>query len=578
MSDGINDTLARMDRLANERVQWEQVWSDIADYCLPDHARFTPGSAAGASTRYDLMSQGPSAIERGRVRFDDTALRAVDRLASGMESLVTPQSEKWHGLAISDPLAPEASDEEKEYFERYRDYMFAVRYNARSGFIGAHQKALRSAIALGTGVVFVEEAMGADAHVVPALYRYLPLSECYLAVDAQGEPDTLFRKFTMSARQMVQKFGAGEVAEVVARAADSPQEKDRLFTVIHAVQPRGEGNGDGQLSTKTPFSSLYIDRDNARIVGSGGFYEFPFVVYYWAPVETMPYAQSPVMMAMADIRGLNAIRKTALRGLQQYLDPPMAIAHDGVMNRPNLNPRAVNYNAIDANGRMKIQPILTQQRPDFVQQMIDAERGSVNDSLYVTLFQILMQNPNMTATEAMIRANEKGELLGPAGGKIQQAMGREVERLAGILGRKGALQTGSPLAPPVSLRGRGFGARFTSPLDRLRRSAEGVGIQRTLQAVMPLMQADPSVIDNFDLDMIARLTSEIEGAPQKIMKTTDERDAARAQKQQMQQVQQGLEFAKTGGEAAKNLVPALGQVAGMVGGEQAPASPTSPGQ
>ena len=140
-----------------------------------------------------------------------------------------------------------------------------------------------------------------------------------------------------------------------------------------------------------------------------GFFEFPFVVYYRAPVETLAYAQSPVMMALSDIKGLNSIRKTTLRGLQQYFDPPIAIAHDGVMNRPNLNPRAVNYNAIDANGRMRIQPIITQQRPDFAQEIIDAERKGVNDSLYVTLFQILLQNPSMTATEAMIRANEKGE-------------------------------------------------------------------------------------------------------------------------------------------------------------------------
>jgi hypothetical protein len=170
----------------------------------------------------------------------------------------------------------------------------------------------------------------------------------------------------------------------------------------------------------------------------------------------------------------------------------------------------------------------------------------------------------------MIRANEKGELLGPAGGKIQQAMAREVERLGGILDRKGALRQGSPLAPPPSLAGRDFGARFTSPLDRLRRSQEGLGIQRTLQTIMPLIQADPGVIDNFDLDEIARLTVEIEGAPHRIMKRTSERDAARAQKQQMQGMQQALMMAKTGGEAAKNLMPALGQAQALAQGTPPP--------
>ena len=568
-----NDLITRMDALANGRTIWESVWTEIANYCLPDVARFVPGTSSLNPSAYDNFAAGPPSVERGRVRYDDTALRAVDRLASGMESLVTPQSEKWHGLAVTDPLSPESSDEEKEYFETYRDYMFAVRYNPKSGFIGAHQKALRSAIALGSGIVFVEENMGTAAHAVPALYRYLPLSQSYLAVDAQGEPDTLYRKFTMTARQMIQRF-EGNVADSVKRAADNQSEKDRMFTIIHAVQPRQERGSIGNSAKSSQYASFYLDRDNMKLMGESGFFEFPFVVYYWQPVEeNIPYAQSPVMMALSDIKGLNAVRKTALRGLQQFIDPPMAIAHDGVMNRPNLNPRAINYNAIDGQGRMKIQPILTMQRPDFVQEIVEAERKNINDSLYVTLFQILLQNPQMTATEAMIRANEKGELLGPAGGKLQHAMAREVERLAGILERKGAMRRGSPLEPPESLAGREFGARFTSPLDRLRRSAEGIGIQRTLQTVIPLAQIDPTIVDNFDLDEVAHSITEIEGAPHKILKTTDERDAVRQAKQQMQQLQAGLEMAKTGGEAAKNIVPAVGQAAAIVGNGQAGALP-----
>ena len=570
-----NDLVQRMDALANQRTQWESVWQEIATLCLPDTYRFMPGTSSLNPSAYDNMANAPASVERGRKRYDDTAMRAVDRLASGMESLVTPQSEKWHGLASTDPLSPEESDEEKEYFERYRDYMFAVRYNPRSGFIGAHQKALRSAIAMGTGISFAEENIGATSSAAPVLYRHMPLSQCYLAVDNQGEPDTLYRKFTMTARQMVQQFGEDKLADAVKRAAGSQAEKDRNFTIIHAVQPRKEAGSLGNTNRNSPWASFYLDRDNMKLIGESGFYEFPFIVYYWAPVDVdSPYAQSPVMLALADIKGLNAIRKLSLKGLQGYMDPPWGIHHDGVMNRPNLNPGKINYRAISQEGHPLIQALQPGARPDFVNEILAAERQNINDSLYVTLFQILLQNPNMTATEAMIRANEKGELLGPAGGRIQIAMGRDVDRLAGIMERKGAMKAGSPLAPPDSLRGRDFGARFTSPLDRLRRSQEGIGIQRTLSTVLPLAQVDPSVVDNFDLDEIARSVTEIEGAPHKILKTTDERDAARQAKQQMQQAQAALEMAKTGGEAAKNIVPAVGQAAAILGNGMAGA----PGQ
>lgn len=39
--------------------------------------------------------------------------------------------------------------------------------------------------------------------------------------------------------------------------------------------------------------------------------------------------------------------------------------------------------------------------------------------VFITLFQILVDNPQMTATEAMLRAQEKGQLLAPTAGRIQ---------------------------------------------------------------------------------------------------------------------------------------------------------------
>lgn len=564
--DLVNDINARMSALANYRLTWESDWSTVADYCLPDHQRFSPGNANGVAA-YDQFALGPTSVERGRIRYDDTALRAVDRLGSGMESLVTPQSGKWHGLALSNPLAPEATDEEKEYFERLRDYHFAMRYNSRSGFIGAHQKALRSAIALGTGIVYVEEAIGGDEVAVPALYRYLPLSECYLAVDAQGEPDTLYRRFTMTARQMVQRFGKDKVCEAVRRAANNQTDRDKNFVIIHAVQPRKEANNYGAgTAQNAPWSSCYVDRDNACILGESGFYEFPFIVYYWQPVEqNIPYAQSAVMNALSEIKGLNAMRKATLKGTQMYLDPPSMVAHDGVMNRPNLNPGRMNYGMLDSQGRARIQFLSNGTRPDFITEILKYDRDSVNDALYINMFQILINSPNMTATEALIRANEKGELLGPAGSKIQTAMARLVDREGGIIERKGAFRPGAALAPPRSLVGKSFHAAFTSPLDRLRMAAEGLGIQRTLQTLLPLAQIKPEVADNLDMDWTVRKVGEIEGAPQKMWVPVDQRDATRQQNQQMQAAQRAAELAKTGGEAAKNIVPAMGQMAQLAG-------------
>ena len=39
-------------------------------------------------------------------------------------------------------------------------------------------------------------------------------------------------------------------------------------------------------------------------------------------------------------------------------------------------------------------------------EMMEQKRQIINDALWNTLFQILVQTPNMTATEAMLRAQE----------------------------------------------------------------------------------------------------------------------------------------------------------------------------
>ncbi|WP_256583764.1 portal protein, partial [Pseudomonas sp. GW460-12] len=78
----------------------------------------------------------------------------------------------------------------------------------------------------------------------------------------------------------------------------------------------------------------------------------------------------------------------------------------------------------------------------------------------------------MSATEALIRANEKGELLGPAGSRIQESLSRLIQRELGILKRFGLFERDSLFRPPQSLQNRELGPKFTSPLDRLRKSKD----------------------------------------------------------------------------------------------------------
>src|SRR5690606_31292622 len=103
-------------------------------------------------------------------------------------------------------------------------------------------------------------------------------------------------------------------------------------------------------------------------------------------------------------------------------------------------------------GRPLITPLNSGVRPDFAQAIMEARRNSVRELLYLNLWQIIIQDKDSTATEALIRAQEKGELLGPVGISLNEGLSHSTDREVGILGRKRAFDDDSPLRMPDSLK------------------------------------------------------------------------------------------------------------------------------
>lgn len=550
----IADLLKRSDELIQDRYQWTPIWQQICDLCLPFGPRFRDISQG--STRLDAMSAGPVSAARGRYIYDSTPIWIVDRLTAGIESMATPSAQKWHGMKPAGVSVKQMKDDEKLWCEEFRDYMFESRYNPKSSFTLTNQKSIRGSIGLGTAVYFIEEAWGdnANSKSVPMTYQAMPLSEICIGVDNLDVPDTIYRRFWRSARNVVEKFEDKASPRTKEWASDVVKQ-DMMVELLHCVMPRNQSDSYkkvGKMGAST--ASYYVEVDTKHLLGEGGYFEFPFIVYYWNQETGQAYGESPMMYALADVKMLQLMNKHSIRAFAQWVDPPLAVAANGVT--VNLNSRAINAGLMDPNGNLRIKPIITQARPDYAEEAIQKRRESMKESLYLNLFQTLIEHPEMTATEAMIRANEKGDILGPLGAKIQAGHAHMFDREFGILVRKGALEPTSPFAPPASLSGKDINIQFSSPLDRLRRSHELTGIQQTLAIVAPLAQSDPSIMDNLDGDEIIKVSQEITGAPQRIMRTADKVAEIRQQRQQQQTAQAALDQAKVAGDAAKGLIPA----------------------
>lgn len=575
----VQEILDEHQSLATARMPWEVYWRDIAAFVLPQTEGFDTLLASYPLAAVDSVVSTPVASEKSKQLYDMTSLWAIERLTAGLLSLKTPETESWHGNQLDDPFGREPSHAEDVALERLRDYQFRVRSNPKSGFWPAHRSAIKSMCGFGDGWMYVEEAMGKGPKV-PYRYSHLPIIECFPGVGPDGQPNRMFRPFLLSAEQIVRKFGAEAVSKKVLDKANDPKNKHNRITVLHGVRPRDDTDSYGKLGVQgASFASAYILPDDKHMIGGkeGGFFEYPFVRYAWSNSGTRPYSEGPVAYAIGELKSLQELAKNELIAVSSAFRPPIATAGKN-FTRLNWNPGASNPGLINADGRPLFQTLQTGARPDFAQAIMEYRRSSVREMLYLNMWQLMMPQGGEadTATAALIKAQEKGEMFGPVGISLNEGLSMMVDREIAILGRKGAFNAGSPLEMPDSMADQSVSPSFSSPLDRLRRMGELVGMQRLVEFAMMLAGGDPqqmaSVLARFDIDEMLDRAQDILGAPVEILKDVETANGERQQQGQMAQVMQQLQALQMGGEAAKAAGEGGAALAG--GAEAVNASPS----
>lgn len=539
----VEDILRQHSQMVGERGTWENHWKEIAERILPRQDWFQISNRTQGDKRTEKM-------------FDATAALALERFAAAMESMLTPRTQHWHKLKTSNPNLNK-SKPVNQYLDEVTNTLFQVRYSPKANFASQVHEAYMSLGAFGTGCVFIDDVVGQGIR-----YKSIHLSEIYFAENHAGVIDKIHRKFELTARQAAQKFGYDKLPEKIQQMVEKNPEA--TFEFIHCVKPnedlmRGRSDYRGMK-----FSSYYVALEGQKIVAEGGYTTFPYAVsrYVTSPKEI--YGRSPAMLVLPDIKMINEMSKTVLRAAHKAVDPPLLLQEDGVLQAFNARPSALNYGGINERGEQMVRPLETGGRVDIGLDMMEQRRKVINDAFLITLFQILVDAPNMTATEAMLRAQEKGALLAPTMGRQQSEMlGPMIEREIDILARAGLLP-----AMPDELREMGgeVDIEYISPLNRAQRAEDGVAILRTLESVTGLAQFDPEVLMVFDPKKIARELADINGVPAKVLRSDDEIMSIKDQQAQQAELAQLLQAAPIVANSAKTLT----ETAALAGNQPSP--------
>jgi len=533
-----DEIFKRFEILQRGRGVWESHWEEIAERVLPRSAEFTGKRQQGG--------------KRTQKMYDATAALALERFAAAVESLLTPRGARWHTLRTTNP-ALNRDDDVKLYFDQIEQAMFSYRSSPRANFASQIHEGYMSLGAFGTAGLFVDEGP-----VRGAIYRAVHLTDLFIAENQHGMIDTVFRRFETTARNVSKMFPDGDFSDDMAKAAkDKP---DTTMKLLHVVMPREDRDTSMPDRLNAKFFSGYFEIATKHLISEGGFSTFPYIVsrYNTGPREV--YGRSPAMTILPDIKMVNEMSRTVIRAGQKVVDPPLLIADEGVLFPINTNPGAATFARMDGRNQPPIQPLYTGARVDIGLEMMEQRRRVINDAFLVTLFQILVETPTMTATEVLQRAQEKGALLAPTIGRQQTEMlGPLIEREYDILDAQGLLP---PIPPALFEAGGEYEIEYVSPLSRAMKAEEGIAILRTLEMVQPIAAVDPTVMDNFNTDEITRTLADTNGAPQRIMRSEDEIAQMRQQRQQMQRLQTMVDNAGPVADAAQTVseIAASGQI------------------
>jgi hypothetical protein len=513
--------LSRFDRLQGQRENWETHWQEVADYMQPRKADVTKRRARGDKRMEQV--------------FDSSPIQAVELLAASLHGMLTNPSTPWFTLRFKDEEI-ENEDEAKLWLEASTDAMYTA-FN-RSNFQQEIFELYHDLITFGTAAMFIEED---DDDIIKFSTRHI--NEVFIAENDKGRIDTIYRKFKISARAAIQKFGETVSADVQTKAKKDPYEE---IEILHAVYPRTDFNPKKKDKANMPFESVYMEYKNGNELSVGGFREFPFVVPRYLKASNEIYGRSPAMTALPDVKMLNEMSKTTIKAAQKQVDPPLLVPDDGFLLPVRTVPGGLNF--YRSGTRDRIEPLNIGANNPLGLNMEQQRRESIRAVFYVNQL-MMQQGPQMTATEVIQRNEEKMRLLGPVLGRLQSELLKPlIDRVFAVLLRNNML----PQAPDF-LSGRDVEIEYVSPLAKAQKSTELQSIMRAVEILGSLANVAP-VFDYVNFDNLVKHLADIVGVPQKILKTQSQVNAERQQQaqqqEQMQQMQQLQQVAKAGGDIA----------------------------
>lgn len=530
-----NLILQRWADLKLKRSPWIKQWQDVAKYISP------------FSGRFDLKNHGQNRDQS--FVLDAEPIHDVKILTSGLMSGASSPARPWFKI----------SPENEKLSQNYAALEWCssvekilLKIFQKSNTYSTLHMMYKDLVLFGTACDLIYQ--DADTHIK---HHFLSCGEYCLDTNQDGEVDTLYRNFELTTLQAVKSFGLDVLPHEIQDAYHRG-DTGAYWEFLHAIEPRIDRDYTANDNLNMKWGSYYIavGSSSKGILKESGFDYFPAIVPRWDVQGINVYGTSPAIEMLPDVKQLmqETYRKAELIDL--YTKPPLQAPSSARQSPINLASGAINFTQSTGN-ETQIRPIISAVGDlNALMQDIAQIKDSLKRGFFVDLFMIVQQTAGDRRTTVEINALQQEQMLtlGSVMERIQnEALGRLVSITATIAGQKGLL----PNLPDILLgNGAQVGVEFTSVLAQAQKAVDINSVDRFFSALSASAQIMPEVLDRLDPDGYVEEYRERLGVAPKIVRSKEEADKIRQQRQQAQMQQAQMQQESVNAAQAEQLAQA----------------------
>lgn len=521
--------------LKSERLPWDTLYQEVADFTLPKRAAFTTDLTPG-DNGFDYL-------------HDDTAPWALDQFANGLHAEMVSPLTRWFTLQPRD-MTRRLDRATQEWIDDAVNVLYDQFNSAISSFHPSMQEVLTDLGAFGYGTLYSEWA--AEDRAV--LFQARSPGEIYMVEDQYGRVRGVVRCYQITLTQFIEQYGVERLPETMKQQVASGNiPHGKKFTMHHAVMARAHPvMAQFNIPANFTFGSVRVCKETGpEPLSVGGYDSLPFHVARWGRRTGEVYPGSPGITALPSARRANTIHVDLTEIVNYWARPAIQAPDDEFLSPYDLSPGAMNYYRPGHTDRIEM---ISGVGGDITPAMglLEKAQAAISRAFFVDAFLTTADSngQNVKATFVQQRRDERFRQLASMLSRVEREfLGSIIDRVFAICQEQGLIP---PAPSPVTLD-----IEYLSPIVRAQRSEQLDGLYQQVELAATAAQFDQSAMQVFNWDNIMQDTANaIFSLPSRWYRSPEE--LAELREQMAQQMQNEQMRAEAG--TARDLAGAIKDV------------------